>query len=54
MRKYEGEFQKKYYNFFLKYLNINQKQFNDIVDSWRSEHLWEKKNNKWTLKYPIK
>jgi len=54
MRKYEGEFPKKYYNFFLKYLNINQKQFNDIVDSWRSEHLWEKKNNKWTLKYPIK
>ncbi len=54
VNKYEGEFPKKYYNEFLKYLNITDAKFWEIVDSWRPKHLWEKKGNYWQLKNPIK
>lgn len=53
MKKYDGEFPKKYYKDFLNYLNINEEQFNKIVDSWRLDHIWKKKNKKWILKNPI-
>ena len=49
-----GEFPKKYYNEFLKYLNITDADFWEIVDSWRMQHLWEKKGNYWRLKNPLK
>ena len=54
MKKYEGEFPKKYFKDFLEYLNITEKHFWKIVDSWRSKYLWKKINNKWKLKYPAK
>jgi len=53
MKKYEGEFPKKYFKDFLEYLQISEDDFWNIVDSWRSEHLWKKKNNEWVLKSPI-
>ena len=39
---------------FLNYLDISQEHFWDVGDSWRAEHLWEKKNNEWLFKNPIK
>ena len=54
MKKYEGEFPKKYFQDFLNYLNISEKNFWKTVDKWRPKHIWMKKNNKWILKKPIK
>lgn len=54
MRRYEGEFPKKYFNDFLNYLDINEKQFWSVVDKWRPKHLWKKKNNKWIFTGKIK
>tara|TARA_B100000674_G_scaffold159355_1_gene127240 strand:+ start:814 stop:1989 length:1176 start_codon:yes stop_codon:yes gene_type:complete len=54
MKKYEGEFPKKYFQDFLEYLNISEKDFWRIVDKWRPKHLWHKKNNKWKFKEIIK
>ena len=53
MKKYEGEFPKKYFKEFLNYLDISEKHFWEVVDSWRSKHLWKKNKKKWVLKYPI-
>ncbi len=53
MKKYEGEFPKKYFKEFLEYLNITEGHFWKVVDSWRSKYLWNKINGKWLLKYPI-
>ena len=49
VQKYDGEFPKKYYKTFLEYCGINDKEFNQICDSWRSDHLWTKKNGIWKL-----
>ena len=54
MQKYEGEFPQKYFQEFLEYLDITQTHFWDVVDSWRSKHLWKKIGNKWELRHPIK
>ena len=43
VKKYDGEFPKKYFKDFLKYLEIDEEEFWEIVDSWRLEHLWQKK-----------
>ena len=53
VKKYDGEFPKKYYKHFLEYCDITEQQFNDCVDSWRSEHIWEKVNNEWKLKNTV-
>ena len=44
---------KKYFNEFLQYLDISEKHFWNVVDSWRPKHLWKKNNSKWVLKNPI-
>ena len=53
IKKYDGEFPSKYYETFLEYCGISEKEFNDFIDSWRSNHLWEKENGEWILKNPI-
>jgi len=53
VNKYDGEFPKKYFNLFLKYCGINESQFNKVIDSWRSPHIWKKKKNKWKLRTSI-
>ncbi len=54
VKKYDGEFPKKYYKNFLQYCSITEKEFESIIDSWRSDHIWGKdKSGKWILKNPI-
>ena len=43
-------FQKKYFQDFLDYININESEFWKTIDSFRSPHLWEKKDNIWKLR----
>lgn len=54
VNKYDGEFPEKYYRLFLKYCDINEKQFIKIIDSWRSPHIWKKEKNNWKLKSSVK
>ena len=53
VKKYDGEFPAKHLDTFLKYCGITIEELNSVLDSWRSEHLWEKINGCWRLKNPI-
>jgi N-acetyl sugar amidotransferase len=53
IKKYDGEFPKKYYQEFLEYCDITEQEFNDVIDSWRSDHIWLFENNEWKLKNPV-
>lgn len=53
VKKYDGEFPKKFFKVFLDYIDIKEDEFYEIVDSWRSDHIWKKKNNKWSLRKAI-
>ena len=53
VKKYDGEFPRKYYKVFLNYCKISESNFEKIIDSWRSPHIWGKRNNKWELKSTV-
>jgi len=53
VRQYDGEFPGKYFETFLNYCDISEEEFWDVVDSWRSDHIWEKKAGEWILRNPI-
>lgn len=53
VKRYDGEFPKKYFKEFLEYLAITENHFWEIVDSYRSPHIWEKVKGKWKLKRQI-
>lgn len=51
VKKYDGEFPKRYFKEFLEYININEEEFWEIINSARSPHLWKIKNDEWKLKH---
>jgi len=53
VRKFDGEFPKKYFREFLDYCDISEEYFWQVVDSWRSPHLWEKADGEWRLKFQV-
>ncbi len=53
VKKFDGEFPKNHFNEFLDYLSITEEFFWKIVDSYRSNHIWEKKNDEWKLRTAI-
>lgn len=53
VHRYDGEFPKKFYDYFLDYCQISSDQFENIVDSWRPHHLWDHDGSKWILKNKV-
>ena len=54
VKKFDGEFPKKYYKEFLEYCSISENKFEEIINSWRADHIWKKsKDNKFILRKPI-
>ena len=55
VQKFDQEFPQEFFEDFLKYVDLTQAEFWEIVDGFRSPHIWEKTgdNQKWALKHPI-
>jgi hypothetical protein len=53
VKRYDQEFPIKYFNEFLDYIGLTEKQFTETIDRFRSPHLWEKVGNKWHLKHTV-
>ena len=53
VKKYDGEFPKKYFEEILDYLDLSEKQFWNTINKFRPKHLWMKKSSKWKLKKAI-
>ena len=49
VKQFDEEFPNKFYQEFLEYISLSDIEFNNIIDSYRSSHLWEKVNNTWKL-----
>jgi len=50
VKKYDGEFPKKYYNDFLEFCEISEKEFKKIIEKWRSRKVWSNIKGIWKLK----
>ena len=53
VKKYDGEFPKKYFKNFLNHTNLSEKKFFEIIDKFRPPHLWKKVKGKWFLKKTV-
>ncbi|MDB4638777.1 N-acetyl sugar amidotransferase [bacterium] len=53
VRRYDGEFPEKYLDEFLDYSEISRTRFDQVIDSWRSSHIWHLDSGKWTLNNPV-
>ncbi len=55
VQRYDGEFPKKYFKEFLEYLEIDEYQFNEVIDFYRnmSPHLWKKEDGVWKLTHQV-
>ena len=53
VKKFDGEFPVKNFKTFLEYCDIDETYFNEIVDSWRSPHIWAKIDGEWKLKHNV-
>ena len=52
IKQFDGEFPKRFEKEFFEYINMTKDEFNEIADSFRPEHIWEKKSNRWELRNP--
>ena len=53
VKKYDTEFPHKYFEDFLEYINLSEKDFFKIIEKFRNKFLWKKIKNKWALKYTV-
>ncbi len=53
VKKYDGEVPFRYHQETLSYLSLSEDEYWDVIDSWRSPHLWRKEPNGWQLLNPI-
>ncbi len=53
VKRYDQEFPKKYFKDFLEYTSLTEKEFHEIVDRFRSPHLWKQENGLWKLKHTV-
>jgi N-acetyl sugar amidotransferase len=53
VRRFDGEFPQKYFPDVLEYLGLQEKEFFEIVDRFRSPHLWIKEGADWKLRHQV-
>ncbi|MBF0343333.1 MAG: N-acetyl sugar amidotransferase [Nitrospirae bacterium] len=53
VKKYDGEFPKRYFSEILEYMDIKEEYFWELVNNARSPHLWEKIDGEWVLKHRV-
>lgn len=53
VKQYDHEFPKKYFKDTLEFLNLDEKKFWKVVDSFRLDHIWKKVNGEWRLRHTV-
>lgn len=53
VKKYDEEFPQKFFKEFLTYIDINSEEFWEIVNSFRSPHLWTNVDGEWKLNHNV-
>ena len=53
VKKFDGEFPKKYFKDCLNYMEISEKEFFETIEKFRPPHIWKKVNGKWVVKKTV-
>lgn len=53
VKRFDHEFPKKYYKEFLEFCSITDAEVHEVIDSWRSKHIWKKESGEWKLRNAV-
>ena len=53
VKKFDGEFPKKYFKDCLNYMGITEKEFFETIEKFRPPHIWKKENGSGVLKKAV-
>ena len=53
VRRFDGEFPKKWFQENLDYMGISEARFWEVVDQFRSPHLWKHEGTGWALRHQV-
>jgi len=53
VRRFDGEFPKKYHEECLEYLGMSQEEFDYTVDKFHLPYIWQKVDGEWRLKHIV-
>lgn len=53
VRRFDDEFPKKYFAENLEYMGISEARFWEVVDQFRSPHLWRREDGRWKLRHQV-
>lgn len=53
IKRFDGEFPREYIDACCDYMGITIDRYHEVIEKFRSPHLWEQKYGQWKLKYPI-
>ena len=53
VRRFDGEKPERYFQEVMEYIEMEPDHFWELCEKARSPHLWEKREGKWALRYPI-
>lgn len=53
VRRFDGEFPKRYFQEIMDYLGIKSERFQELCDQFRSPHLWSNENCEWKLRHQV-
>lgn len=53
VKRYDGEFPKKYFEEVLEYMGISKERFWECIDGARSPHLWARDGHEWKLRHTV-
>ena len=53
IRRFDGEFPEEYLDDCCQYMGITRERFTEVIEEFRTPHLWTKENALWKLKNPI-
>ena len=53
VKKFDGEFPKKYLQVFLDYTGLTLEEVHKVIDQFRFPHIWKMKNGEWKLRHAV-
>lgn len=53
VKRFDDERPKKYFQEFLEYCSTTEEEVEDVIDSWRSDHLWYRDGDEWKLRHTV-
>lgn len=53
VKRYDHEFPSRHYQVFLDFCEITDAEVQEIIDSWRSDHIWKYEAGEWKLRHAV-